>query len=325
MIYFCCKNCDAINQVEDRLARAVVLCSRCKTGLRVPPASTHAATSAAAPPTIVLPLPPRAEWVPADKDDGKIRFLCPGCRSRLRSAPGGAGQVATCRCGQRMVVPAPPGADDEMRTPIQEIALVPHRPTGRYYYKAGPRWFGPLTAQELRSHAGAGRLRPSDLVRKEGKSTPRPASKLKGLFPRSARKRRRGAEIHNARTELIAETPVSGPETLDAPLVERAIALAETGAFADAIAALTQIIVVYPRSGRAHAARAIIQVQWNGDHERAVTDLTRAIECSPSEPTYYEFRASFRRILGDAHGADADQLIAGRLQTQAAAGATGGR
>lgn len=53
----------------------------------------------------------------------------------------------------------------------------------QWYYTSDGQQVGPESASQLRTLAASGRLRPTDLVRKEGRSEWLPALRIKGLFP----------------------------------------------------------------------------------------------------------------------------------------------
>jgi hypothetical protein len=52
-----------------------------------------------------------------------------------------------------------------------------------WYYRSGSTTHGPVSAADLKTLAQAGRVRPDDLVRKDGAADWVPAGKVKGLFP----------------------------------------------------------------------------------------------------------------------------------------------
>ena len=54
-----------------------------------------------------------------------------------------------------------------------------------WYYEESGRKAGPVTSTELVALAREGKLRPTDLVWKEGMKEKKPAGKVKGLFPTS--------------------------------------------------------------------------------------------------------------------------------------------
>jgi uncharacterized membrane protein YjgN (DUF898 family) len=55
-------------------------------------------------------------------------------------------------------------------------------PAAVWYYLSGGQQLGPVTAAQLKEMVGAGRLRPADMVWKEGLAQWIPASSVKGLF-----------------------------------------------------------------------------------------------------------------------------------------------
>ena len=55
-----------------------------------------------------------------------------------------------------------------------------------YYYAVDGQRFGPVSAERIQELASSGKLRPADLIWKEGMADWVPAARLKGLFPAAA-------------------------------------------------------------------------------------------------------------------------------------------
>jgi serine/threonine protein kinase len=78
-----------------------------------------------------------------------------------------------------------------------------------WYYLANGTQHGPISAAELKAHADAGKLRPTDLVWKGGMTAWNPAGKVQGLFPPAATSAVRGRFADGLDAESTARAPVA--------------------------------------------------------------------------------------------------------------------
>jgi hypothetical protein len=60
----------------------------------------------------------------------------------------------------------------------------------QWYFNRGPKRFGPFSSAQLKQLAADGKLRPTDLIWKEGMPQPVPAGQASALFPNAAAKRK---------------------------------------------------------------------------------------------------------------------------------------
>jgi hypothetical protein len=81
-----------------------------------------------------------------------------------------------------------------------------------WYYQKGGEQFGAISGSELKSLAEAGRLLPTDLVRKAGKTEWRPAREVKGLYTDSPVAANR-AETNKSLAAEALPRPASSPRT----------------------------------------------------------------------------------------------------------------
>lgn len=92
-----------------------------------------------------------------------IAFNCPGCGKSLSVKDECAGRKTKCpKCGAALVVPHPPA---QATAP----AVQPAAPTEpRYYFVENGQRYGPASMKQLQERVAAQRLRPDDLVWREG-------------------------------------------------------------------------------------------------------------------------------------------------------------
>jgi tetratricopeptide (TPR) repeat protein len=170
----------------------------------------------------------------------------------------------------------------------------------QWYYSQDGQRRGPLSDSHLKKLAASGRLRPADLLWKEGMSRWVAASKVKGLF------------AGTARSTALSAVP-SSANAVEATFTHHLACgdiYLERNKHDQAIAEYSEALRLEPSSSIAYCQRATAH-RHKGDADRAIADCTAALRLAPNLAAAYKERANayFERRQWDQALADYTQAL----------------
>ncbi len=149
-----------------------------------------------------------------------ITFRCPHCQKTLTAPAEKAGAQVRC-----------PGCQQPLRVPASAAAATqpPVSPRPWYFMLDGQKR-GPVSEADLKRLAASGKLKPSDMIWKEGMAKWVPAGSMKGLFPAAQAPAKTlppppPAKAAPPVTSGASEIVETVPAPAKAPLRERAMGL----------------------------------------------------------------------------------------------------